>query len=245
MAENDGEPRLLWDIPLCVSAPAFLEAYYGEKIEYLGKEKMEVLDLAGEIATPGFLNEKLPLLPKMIKENVGVVAVLVLSALYDHLCTHGEMPESATVFGDNPMLARDMGRLDDPLNWMCLLRLMTILNQLQSWRDFKWAGVITEQLLGVDYSGISEASKIQDVVSGIVSIVLLGADHTLLRRILAVSMSDRRVRIALGQVKPQLTYAFPKLTGSHREIARRILSDLEDIPVLEEATDISGVNDDT
>ena len=75
--------------------------------------------------------------------------------------------------------------------------------------------------------------------------VLLGVDYALLKPILVMSMSDKKVRNALGQVKPWLSYAFSKLPGSHREIARRILADLEDIPIPEKATDMSGVNDDT
>ena len=244
-SEKDGASRLLWDIPLCVSAPAFLKEYYGDKIEYLGQEKMSVLHSAREIAEPGFLDEELPLLPKRIKDNEGLVAATVLAALYVYLCTHGKMPESAKVFDDNPMLARDMSRLAEPFNWHCLLRLITILNQLQSWRDFKWAGIISKLFRDIDYSGISESSTIQYVVSGIISMVLLGADYALLRPILVMSASDKKVRNALGQVKPSLKYTFSKLPGSHREIARKILSDLEDIPIPEKATDISGVNDDT
>ena len=244
-SEKDRTPRLLWDIPLCVSAPAFLKGYYGDKIEYLGKDKMTVLDLAGEIAKPGFLDEELPLLPKRIKDNEGPVAATVLAALHVYLCTHGKMPESAKVFDDNRMLARDMSRLEEPFNWHCLLRLITILNQLQSWRDFKWAGIISKLFRDIDYARISESSTIQDVVSGIISMVLLGVDYALLRPILVMSASDKKVRNALGQVKPWLSYAFSKLPGSHREIARKILSDLEDIPIPEKTTDISGVNDDT
>ena len=244
-SEKDGNSRLLWDIPLCVSAPAFLKEYYGDKIEYLGNDKMTVLDLAGEIAKPGFLDEELPLLPKRIKDNEGSIAAVVLAALHVYLCTHGKMPEGAKVFDNNPMLARDMSRLEEPFNWHCLLRLITILNQLQSWRDFKWAGIISKLFRDIDYARISESSTIQDVVSGIISMVLLGVDYALLRPILVMSASDKKVRNALGQVKPWLSYAFSKLPGSHREIARKILSDLEDIPIPEKTTAISGVNDDT
>jgi hypothetical protein len=207
-SEKDGASRLLWDIPLCVSAPAFLDEYYGDKIEYLGQEKMSVLHLAREIAEPGFLDEELPLLPKRIKDNEGSVAVVVLAALYVYLCTHGKMPEGAKVFDNNPMLARDMSRLKDPFNWHCLLRLITILSQLQSWKDFKWAGIISKLFRDVDYSGISESSTIQYVVSGIISMVLLGADYALLKPIFVMSTSDKKVRNALGQVKPWLSYAF-------------------------------------
>jgi len=244
-SEGNRDPRLLWDIPLCISAPAFLKEYYGNKIEYLGQEKMSVFHLAREIAEPGFLDEELPLLPKRIKHNEGSIAAVVLAALYVYLCTHGKMPEGAKVFDNNLMLARDISRLKDPFNWHCLVRLITILGQLQSWRDFKWAGIISKLFRHVDYSGISESSAIQAVVSGIISMVLLGVDYALLRPILVMSTSDKKVRNALGQVKPLLTYTFSKLPGSHREIARKILSDLEDIPIPEKLTDISGVNDDT
>ena len=230
-SEKDVASRLLWNIPLCVSAPAFLREYYGDKIEYLGKDKMTVLDLAGEIAKPGFLDKELPLLPKRIKDNEGSIAAVVLAALHVYLCTHGKMPESAKVFDDNPMLAKNMSGLEYPFNWYCLLRLITILNQLQSWRDFKWAGIISKLFRDIDYAGISESSTIQDVVSGIISMVLLGVDYTLLKPILVMSVSDKKVRNALGQVKPWLSYTFSKLPGLHREIARKILADLEDIPI--------------
>ncbi len=244
-SEKNGDLRLLWDTPFCVSAPAFLKEYYGDKIEYLGKDKMTVLNLAGEIAKPEFLDEELPLLPKRIKDNEGSIAAVVLAALHVYLCTHGKMPESAKVFDDNPMLARDMSGLEHPFNWHCLLRLITILNQLQSWRDFKDAGIISKLFRDIDYARITEPSTMQHVVSGIISMVLLGVNYALLRPILVMSTSDKKVRNALGQVKPWLSYAFSKLPGSHREIARKILSDLEDIPMPDKTTDISGVNDGT
>jgi len=190
------------------------------------------------------LQEKSPLLPKRIKDNDGPVAATVLAALYVYLCTHGKMPEGAKVFDDNPMLARDMSRLEEPFNWHCLLRLITILNQLQSWRDFKWAGIISKLLRDVDYSRISEPSTIKHVVSGMISMVLLGVDYALLKPILVMSVSDKNVHNALGQIKQGLSYSFSKLPGSYREIARKILSDLKDIPIPEKATDISGGNDD-
>ncbi|MBW2663054.1 MAG: hypothetical protein JRD93_13935 [Deltaproteobacteria bacterium] len=190
------------------------------------------------------MQEKSPLLPKRIKDNDGPVAATVLAALYVYLCTHGKMPEGAKVFDDNPMLARDMSRLEEPFNWHCLLRLITILNQLQSWRDFKWAGIISKLLRDVDYSRISEPSTIKHVVSGMISMVLLGVDYALLKPILVMSVSDKNVHNALGQIKQGLSYSFSKLPGSYREIARKILSDLKDIPIPEKATDISGGNDD-
>ncbi|MBW2663053.1 MAG: hypothetical protein JRD93_13930, partial [Deltaproteobacteria bacterium] len=49
-SKKDGASRILWNIPLFASVPAFLKEYYGNKIEYLGKDKMTVLGLAGEIA---------------------------------------------------------------------------------------------------------------------------------------------------------------------------------------------------
>ena len=60
-----------------------------------------------------------------------------------------------------------------------------------------------------------------------------------------MSVSDKKVQNALGQIKPWLSDTSLKLPGSYREIARKILSDLEDIPIPEKGTDTLGVNDDT
>jgi hypothetical protein len=172
-SKEDGKTLLLWNIPLCVSVPAFLREYYGDNIEYLGQEKMTAIGIAEAVSKSGFLDEELPLLPKRIEDNEGPLATVALTALYVFLCTRGKMPKSARVFEEDPMLARNISRLKDSSGWHCLLILLTILCQLQAWGDFKWAGVIAKLFRHVDYSGMSDSSTIQ-VVGGAISVVLLG-----------------------------------------------------------------------
>ena len=239
-SKQDMKKLLLWSIPLGVSVPAFLREYYGDNIEYLGKEKMAAIRIAEDVSKSGFLDEELPLLPRRIKDNEWHLAAVALAALYVFLCTRGKMPDSSRVFEENPMLARDISRLDDSSGWRCLLILLTILGQLQVWGDFKWAGVIAKLFRHVDYSGMSDSSTMQTVWSAI-SMVLLGVEYTLLKPILDMGASQKKVRDALGHVKGWLSYAFSQLPGSHRESARRILSALEDIPIPKKSNETPGV----
>ncbi|MEA1992010.1 MAG: SIR2 family protein [Thermodesulfobacteriota bacterium] len=242
-SKEDGKTLQLWNIPLCVSVPAFLREYYGDNIEYLGQEKMTAIGIAEAVSKSGFLDEELPLLPRRIEDNEGPLATtVVLTSLYVFLCTRGKMPKSARVFEDAPMLARNISRLKDSSGWHCLLILLTILCQLQAWGDFKWAGVIAKLFRHVDYSGMSDSSTMQ-VVGGAISVVLLGVEYALLKPILDMGASDKKVRDALGRSKEWLSYAFPQLPGSHREAARRILSALEDIPVPKKSDEVPGVED--
>lgn len=241
-SEEDRKTLLLWNIPLCVSVPAFLREYYGDNIEYLGQEKMTAIRIAEDVSKSGFLDEELPLLPKRIKDNEGPLAAIALAALYVFLCTRGKMPKSARVFEEDQMLAKNISRLEDSSGWHCLLILLTILGQLQAWGDFKWAGVIAKLFRHVDYSGMSDSSTMQ-VVGGAISVVLLGVEYALLKPILDMGASDKKVRDALGRLKEWLSYAFPQLPGSHREAARRILSALEDIPVPKKSDEALGVED--
>jgi hypothetical protein len=244
LSEEDRKTLLLWNIPLCLSVPAFLREYYGDNIEYLGQEKMTAIRIAENVSKAGFLDEELPLLPRRIKDNEGPLAAIALAALYVFLCTRGKMPDSSRVFEENPMLARDISRLDDSSGWRCLLMLLTIIGQLQAWGNFKWAGVIAKLFRHVDYSGMSDSSTMQ-VVWGAISVVLLGVEYTLLKPILDMGVSQKKVRDALGQVKDWLSYAFPQLPGSHREAARRILSALEDIPIPKKSDETPGVENGT
>lgn len=203
---------------------------------------MTAIRIAEDVSKSGFLDEEFPLLPKRIKDNEGSLATVALAALYVFLCTRGKMPKSARVFEEDPMLVRNISRLEDSSGWHCLLILLTILGQLQAWGDFKWAGVIAKLFCHVDYSGMSDSSTMQ-VVGGAISVVLLGVEYALLKPILDMGASDKKVRDALGRLKEWLSYAFPQLPGSHREAARRILSALEDIPVPKKSDEALGVED--
>ena len=75
--------------------------------------------------------------------------------------------------------------------------------------------------------------------------VLLGVEYTLLKPILDMGVSQKKVRDALGHVKDWLSYAFPQLPGLHREAARRILSTLEDIPIPKKSDETPGVENET
>ena len=238
-----GKPRLLWDIPLSISAPFFLQEYYNDNIKYLGKEKMAVLDMAKDVSSPDFLDKELTNLPKRIKDGKGGdISFTILNSLYVFLSTHGKMPNSAKIFKEYPMVVNDISKLDDPSNWYCLLILIKIFSQLQSWNDFKWTEIISELFKRIDYSEMSESST-DRVVEGIISMVLQGADYTLFKPMLDISIYNKKVRNSLGQLKLVLSNIFSKLPGSYREIVRKLLFDLEDIPVPDKLTDAAGVKD--
>ena len=62
---------------------------------------------------------------------------------------------------------------------------------------------------------------------------MLGHEPTknnILKPILNLKTSDKRIRSELGKIKSNLEYAFPRVPASNREIIRKILNDLETVP---------------
>lgn len=229
----ESELPLLWNFPLCISAPAFLRNYYENAIDFLGEEKTGVIKLAENVSQSNFLDTELINIPQYIKEKRGLLLAVTLASLKAFVFTRGKMPEGATVFEENKMLGREISGLED--NWAApsLSILAKIMSGLQAAGDFNWARVIGKLFEKIDYSSCSEQT-IEWVVPELIGVVLLGCDYSLLGPVFKRKASDKRVRRALGYVKISLEYSFPRVPGAYRENIRRVLNDLEDIPIPEE-----------
>ena len=229
----ESELPLLWNFPLCISAPAFLRNYYENAIDFLGEGKVGVIKLAESVSQTNFLDTELINIPQYIKEKQGLLLSVTLASLKAFVFTRGKMPEGATVFEENEMLGRAISELED--NWAapCLSTLAKIVGRLQAAGDFNWSKIISKLFETIDYSLCSKQT-IEWVVPELIGVVLLGCDYSLLAPIFKRKASDKRVRRALGYVKISLEYSFPRVPGTYRENIRRILNDLEDIPFPEE-----------
>lgn len=236
---DEGVLPLLWDTPLCVSAPSLLEAYYGEDISFLGEEKINIINLAKLISEPDLLSNVLANISKSIVEHQDFNPLLVLSTLRTYLMTHAEMPKEAVVFKESKTLADSIMKQDPVFQTSCLIALTLILQRLQELDNPEWAEVIGNIFCQIDYSGCSDPS-LKAILLGLIGAVLMGHDYSLLRPILEKKGTDKRVRRELERIKPMLEHIFPEVPVLYRENLRRILNDLEDIPA-RRGNDVKGV----
>jgi tetratricopeptide (TPR) repeat protein len=227
------EISLLWNFPFCISAPAFLRAYYEDAIDFLGEEKMEVIKLAERVSQSNFLDTELINIAQNIKKKRGLLLAVTFASLKVFVFMHGKMPEGAKVFEKNEMLAREISQLEDTWTPYCLSMLAKTMSRLQAAGVFNWSKIISKQFEKIDYTLCSEQT-IELVASELIGVVLLGCDYSLLNPVFKIKASDKRVRMVLGHIKLSLEYAFPRVPGAYRENIRRVLNDLEDIPIPEE-----------
>jgi tetratricopeptide (TPR) repeat protein len=231
--DENGLP-LLWNIPLCVSGPRFLRFYYGDAIEFLGQEKISVIELAENVSRPNFLAENLPRLPEYIENNQLSNIAITLSLLNDNIIMNNEVPFEAKIFSEDKSLARKIATLGDELPGFFLRTMALILSRLQTAGNIHWSNIFYQQFNQLDYTKYSD-EVIKIVIPELVGVVLLGGNYSILKPILVCKNSDKRIRQILGEMKEWLVYAFPRVPDAYRENVRKILNDLEDIPLPERA----------
>ncbi len=143
--------------------------------------------------------------------------------------THSEIPGEAEVLKESKLLAGSILKLDSDLQRACLVTLISILERLREAEHPEWVEALGNIFRNIDYSRCSDRSM-ETIVSGLIEIVLMGFDYSLLRPIIERKGIDKRVRTELKRIKPILENIFPGVPVAHRENLRRILNDLEDIP---------------
>ena len=224
---------LSWNISLCFSIPTLFRAYYGDAIDFLGEEKMQIIKFAEAVSDPRYLETELVTLPQFIKNQEMHRVAGALASLKIFIFIQGKIPDGADIFKKNEALARDISQTDnDKLGRFCLTTLVHILGRLQASGNIKWSEIIGNLFRQIDYSKCSD-SIVRDLVPDLFGVVLLGADYSLLQPIFEVKVSDKRIRQALKFVKEGLEHNFPYIPGIYKENVRKALNDLEDIPTSE------------
>ncbi|MBC2717226.1 MAG: hypothetical protein HF978_18120 [Desulfobacteraceae bacterium] len=233
---SDSSISLLWNTPACISGLLFLREYYGEAIKYIGKEKTNYLEIAEISSQKDFLKNILPNLPKELAEKKATSILLILGGLYIYFCTHGKLPDEANIFINDNSISSKMDQID-PLNkHICLILIMEIVRQSRTWGEFNFAQAIEKILLEIDYLSLIEYAT--EIINGLVLIIIQGADYRLLNPVVTLGKTKKKYRKALSDAKRSLSFFFPYLPGECREIARKILNDLDDIPEITD--DLSG-----
>ncbi len=238
--ENNSRLPLLWNISPCTSGPAFLKEYYGDAIDLLGRDKVMAIKFAEDVSQPDPLAElnKIPQylteIPRYANEREGLLPItVILGALKVYVLTHEEIPENAAVlFKENIMLAKELSRLKDEWAFHCLLHIIQILDKSHTSGTSDWTETIGELFKNIDY-GLCTEHTIKMVLSALIAVVLRGCDYSLLKPFLNVKASDARVRNTLIHIKVILEYVFPRVPGIYRENVRKLLNDLDDIPLPE------------
>lgn len=238
--DENGLP-LLWNTPLCVSGPAFLRAYYEGAIEFLGQEKLDVIALAEDVSRRNFLADHLPNLPKYIDKKELSILVLTFNLLRNYIFTNDTIPNEINIFEKDKLLLRKLSFLDDNLLILCLNATALILKKLQASGEINWTKIFIQQFNQLDYTEYSD-TVLENVVPELLGVALLGADYSLLTPIFVCKSSDRRMRRLLGKFKEWLVYAFPQVPDAYRENARRVLNDLEEIPIPDREEEGNGSN---
>jgi hypothetical protein len=109
-----GQLPFLWELPFCISAPGFLRAYYTDAFEFLGKEKVTIIEFTEVISDPGFLKNDLGNLFNMPEEEKIVKAPFLLCSLGTYVQFHGEMPPGALIFKEHKELIKELMTITTP-----------------------------------------------------------------------------------------------------------------------------------
>jgi hypothetical protein len=91
LTAQKGQLPFLWELPFCISAPGFLRAYYEDAFEFLGKDKIEIIEFAEAISNPDFLKDNLSHLPDKIDNENSPEVLFLLSSLDAYVKLHGEI----------------------------------------------------------------------------------------------------------------------------------------------------------
>lgn len=219
---------LLWNTSLCVSAPAFLRAYYEDAFNLIGKDSVHIIEIAELASQPDFLEKELVSLQQKLKDKDGYSSALILASLEVYFTCHDKLPAQFLKLKENRDLINEICRLDHHWGNLCLVSFISILTRLQFFGDSKSATEFKQFFIQIDYDKLSD-DKLNIIVRELISIVLLGYEYSILQPIFDKITSDKRIRRILGETKLSLEYTFPRVPPINRERLKRILTDLSDV----------------
>ena len=220
---------LHWNGSLCLAAPAFLEAYYGDSIQYIGDEKRQFIEIAKLTTEPDFLDQLLRDISDHPKSERLHWLAIGISLLKVRLLTKGELSEGFQMLKGNETIVKELSELDDDWAKVSLGILMEVLIWLQRASLYESARILAEQFQRIKFEKC-QVRNIDVLVPGILNVFLMGGDQRLLEPILLLKNTNKIIRNVLGRFKGCLEIAFPRIPVADRERVRRLLRWLEDIP---------------
>ena len=223
---------LLWNTSFCVSAPAFLRAYYEDAFDLIGKDNVHVIEIAELSSLPDFLEKELVNLQQKLKDKDGFSSALILASLEVFVTTHGKLPAYILQSKEKSDLLNKIFLLDPRWDELCLTSIVLLLKRLQLYGDSKWLSEFKNFSGQIDYDRLSD-EKYNTIIIELVFIVLLGYEYSILNPVFKRISTDKRVRKTLGKIKLWLEYAFPRVPTSYRERLKRVLTDLADVSIPE------------
>lgn len=216
---------ILWNLPICVSTPAFLREYYGDALDFLGKKKTEVINMAEAQTHEDFLKKEVSKVPDYLRENDGGKVAVALASLSTYLLTSGKMPEVAAIFRENEYLLKDISTLDEAYQKASISVATDILDRLYASGETEWTGILEKQLYHIDYAACSK-NTIEWIVPALIGIFLRSGSHKILEPIIHLKKSNKIVRESLSRIKTVLENIFPYIPQNNRENIRKVLNEL-------------------
>ncbi|MGA2824293.1 MAG: hypothetical protein ABSE72_12305, partial [Bacteroidales bacterium] len=210
--ETTAELHLLWHVPLCISAPAFLRGYYADALDFLGKEKVGIIEMAESVTKPDSLENELKKIQDYLLNDQGLAVAAVISALHVRLSINGTVPEEVMLFKDYKTLVRDICKLTGEWQTISLSLLAQILDLFRVCGNQPLVEFLEKQFQNIDLSVCTEKS-ISSLIPHIVDVVLRGGDYTLLAPALKMKSQNKCVRETLAHVKSGLESIFPRTTA--------------------------------
>jgi hypothetical protein len=198
---------LLWDIPFCVSTPAFLRTYYGDALDFLGKERVKIIEDAENATHPDFLSGELVKIPEYIKEKEGHRVVQALASLRTYFF---------------------ISDLKEEYQTLAIAEAAQILDRVHAAGENEWTVIIEKQFSHIDYSKCSNET-LKLIIPILIQIFLRSGHYTILQPIIRMKASNRVVRECLSRIKSVLEDIFPFIPPINRENIRWVLNELKDI----------------
>jgi tetratricopeptide (TPR) repeat protein len=225
----DGIP-LLWDTPICLSAPSFLRKYYGDSFDLLGDEKTQLIRVAEEVSQEGFLDKALEGLSEALKTKAGPKVTLTLRCLVVFVTTRKRLPTTgANVWLPDDIVSR-VEQLNKPWNSICLSTLLSIVSSMQQAGLSDHLTGLAGQFTNINLDG-HEDRYVASLIEHVVDIALHGQELPLLDSFIARRHSDKRIREVLGRTRRALEANFSKVPAGFRSNVRKVLNRIEDVPV--------------
>jgi hypothetical protein len=239
LTAQKGQLPFLWELPFCLSAPGFLRAYYEDAFEFLGKDKVEIIEFAEAISNPDFLKDNLPHLPDKLDNENSPEVLFLLSSLDAYVKLNGKMPQEGRIFKERKeLLKRIMEIIPVPFNTLCIMRSIFILDKMISVGNSEWVEVLRDQLKDIDYDELAkqlDQLRLDLIQEHILKVVMLGFELSILNPIVQKKTTSKIIREILGRVKSILESHVIHVPIENRENLRKFLNQIADVPaILEE-----------
>ena len=223
---------LLWNRSLTQSVPSFLRAYYKDNIEFVGKEKMSLLQSAEMISTENYPEEVLKELLNEISKPLVFNVFLALEIVALKLATGGELTAVLKSIFARPHTLRDLVAIDESAGPLAAVSLARLLPYLYLRDEKGLAHEIENQLLEADWDLLKEIAVL--MIERVIFASLLVTENELFKKLLEAGHKNKEFNRGLLVMKDLLGNYFSQVPASHRERVRYMLRELETIPEIKQ-----------